>query len=152
MTSNPGTKPGSGGGQAQPSARSRQAQAVAGHVALFLVGLVQGLIGIFQYSRGPGVLMAVVFDVVILATCVLGSWGMRTALGGVLPAIGWFIVTFVLSSSSAGGSVFVTNTPAGATFLFGGAICAAAGAVYAFAAWSSASRERRANRARKPPA
>lgn len=134
MTSNPGTEPG---------ARDGHAQTVAGYVALFLVGLVQGLIGTFQYSRGPGVLMAVVFDALILATCVLGSWGMRTALGGLLPAVGWFVVTFVLSSSSAGGSVIVTNTPAGKWFLFGGAVCAAAGAVYGFARWSRASRERR---------
>jgi hypothetical protein len=110
--------------------------AVAGYVALFLLGMVQGLIGTFQYSQGPGVLMAIVFDLLILATCVLGSRGMRTALGGVLPAAGWFVVTLVLSSSSAGGSVIVTSTAAGMWFLFGGALSAAGGAVYAFVRWS----------------
>ena len=107
-----------------------------GYVALFLLGAIQGLIGTFQYSRGPAPLAAVLFDVLILATCVLGAWGMRTALGGVLPAIGWFLVTLLLSSVTA----------AGRWFLFGGAVSAAAGAVQAFAVWSRPSRERRAAR------
>jgi len=114
-----------------------------GYIALLLLGMVQGLVGTFQYSRGPGVLVAVLFDAAILATCMLGAWGMRTALGGLLPAVGWFVVTLVLSGNSAGGSVIVTNTAAGKCFLFGGSLCAAAGAVYAFARWSRASREHR---------
>lgn len=127
-----------------PSAQTHPAVTAAGYVTLFLLGLVQGLIGTFQYSRGPGVLVAVLFDAAILLTCMLGAWGMRTALGGVLPAIGWFVVTLVLSGYSAGGSVIVTNTAAGKWFLFGGSVCAAGGAVYAFARWSRASREHRA--------
>jgi hypothetical protein len=115
---------------------------VGGYVALFLLGGLQGLIGAFQFGRGPSPLVAIVFDVVILATCVLGSWGMRSALGGVLPAAGWFIVTVVLTGTAPGGSVIVTNTPAGKWFLYGGAVCAAAGAVYAFARWSRPRRER----------
>lgn len=117
-----------------------------GYVALFLLGAIQGLIGTFQYSRGPAPLAAVLFDVLILATCVLGAWGMRTALGGALPAVGWFLVTLLLSSVTAAGSVIVTDTAAGQWFLFGGAVCAAAGAVQAFAVWSRPSRERRAAR------
>lgn len=117
-----------------------------GYVALFLLGLVQGLIGAFQYSRGPGVLAAVLFDALILVTCVLGARGMRTALGGVLPATGWFVITLLLTSNTAGGNVVVTNTAAGMWFMFGGAVCAAGGAVYAFARWSRPSRDRRAGR------
>ena len=131
-----------------PSAGIHPAVTAGGYVALFLLGMVQGLVGAFQYSRGPGVLVAVLFDAAILATCMLGSWGMRTALGGVLPAAGWFVVTLVLSASSAGGSVIVTNTAAGKWFLFGGSLSAAAGAVYAFTRWSRASRERRAGAAK----
>ena len=119
-----------------------------GYIALLLLGMVQGLVGTFQYSRGPGVLVAVLFDAAILATCMLGAWGMRTALGGLLPAVGWFVVTLVLSGNSAGGSVIVTNTTAGKWFLFGGSLCAAAGAVYAFARWSRASREHRGGAAK----
>jgi Family of unknown function (DUF6113) len=131
-------------GSEPPRAEVHPAVAAGGYLALFLLGMVQGLIGTFQYSRGPGVLVAVLFDAAILATCMLGAWGMRTALGGVLPAIGWFVVTVVLSANSAGGSVIVTDTAAGKWFLFGGSLCAAAGAIYAFARWSRATREHRA--------
>jgi Family of unknown function (DUF6113) len=125
------------------SGSDRRAVVVGAYLALFLLGLLLGLIGSFQYSRGPAPLAAILFDAGILVTCVLGSWGMRTALGGVLPAAGWFLVTLVLSSVPAGGSVVITNTSAGKWFLFGGAVCAAAGAVYAFAKWSRPSRDRR---------
>ena len=116
---------------------------VAAYVALFLVGAIQALIGSFQYSAGPGVLVAIGFAVVILVTCLLGAWGMRTAVGGVLPAAGWFLVSIILGSSNASGSVLVTSTSAGEWFLFGGAVCAAAGALIAFARWSRASVQRR---------
>lgn len=131
-------------GSEPPGAESHPAVTASAYVALFLLGMVQGLIGTFHYSHGPGVLVAILFDAGILATCVLGSSGMRTGLGGVLPAAGWFVVTLVLTGTSAGGSVIVTNTAAGKWFLFGGSLSAAAGAVYAFARWSRASRDRRA--------
>ena len=122
----------------------------AGYVALCLLGAFLGLIGTFQYSQGPAPLAALLFDLAILATCVLGPIGMRSALGGVLPAAGWFVVTLILSSGSAGGSVLVTNTTAGEWFLFGGSVCAAAGGVYAFAVWSKASRDHRAGKSSGP--
>jgi hypothetical protein len=139
---------GSSSGQARASGPpaltgGELAVAAAAYVALFLVGALLGLIGTFQYGRGPVPLAAILFDAAILASCVLGSWGMRTALGGVLPAAGWFIVTLLLTSTSPGGSVIVTDTPAGKWFLFGGAVCAAAGAVFAFARWSRSRREHR---------
>jgi Family of unknown function (DUF6113) len=116
---------------------------VAAYVALLLVGGLLGLIGAFQFSRSPAPLIAIVFDLAILVCCVLGARGMRTAFGGVLPAAGWFVVTVLLTSTSAGGSVIVTATAAGMWFLYGGAVCAAAGAVYAFARWSRPRRDRR---------
>lgn len=115
----------------------------AAYLALFLLGAVQALIGTFQYSRGPGELAAICFALAILATCLLGAWGMRTAVGGVLPAAGWFGVSVILGSSGAGGSVLVADTTAGKWFLFGGAACAAAGALIAFAVWSRARAARR---------
>lgn len=130
-------------GSQPPGAESPPAVTAGAYVALLLLGMVLGLLGTFQYSHGPGVLVAILFDAAILATCVLGSWGMRAAPGGVLPAVGWFVVTVVLSSTSAGGSVIVTDTAAGKWFLFGGSLCAAAGAVYAFARWSRGTQERR---------
>ncbi len=115
----------------------------AAYLVLFLLGAVQALIGTFQYGRGPGSLLAICFALVILATCLLGAWGMRTAAGGVLPAAGWYLVAVVLGTSSTGGSVLVTDTAAGKWFLFGGAIGAAAGALIAFGRWSRASAARR---------
>jgi hypothetical protein len=117
---------------------------VAAYVALLLLGALIGLIGTFHYGQGPVPLAAVLFDLAILAACVLGSVGMRSVLGGVLPAAGWLAVTLVLSSNSAGGSVIVTDTSAGKWFLFGGAICAAAGGVYSVAVWSRPSQDHRA--------
>ncbi len=130
-------------GSSEPRAGDSLLVTVAAYVALFLLGVVQGLIGTFQYSRGPVPLAAILFDLAILATCVLGSAGMRTAAGGVLPAAGWLLATLLLSSASAGGSVLIAATPAGKWFLFGGAVTAAAGAVYAFARWAGPRRLRR---------
>jgi Family of unknown function (DUF6113) len=147
MRGTPAGDPPRGGSGRGGSGRGAAARAitVAAYVALFLLGALIGLIGTFQYSAGPAPLVAILFDVAILATCVLGSAGMRSALGGVIPAAGWILVTLVLSTNSAGGSILVTDTAAGKWFLFGGAVCAAAGAVYAFAVWSRPSREHRAS-------
>jgi hypothetical protein len=108
------------------------------YVALFLLGLLQALIGSFQYSRGPVPLAAIGFDLAILVTCVLGAWGMRTPGGGLMPGAGWLLMTLVLATGTQGGSVVITNTPAGKWFLFGGAACAAAGAVLSYLGWSRA--------------
>jgi hypothetical protein len=122
----------------QPPARGDGLRVtVTAYVVLFVLGMVQGLIGTFQYSQGPAPLTSILFDLGILATCVLAAWGMRTALGGVLPAAGWLLVTLVLSSAPVGGSVIVTATPAGEWFLFGGAVAAVAGAVIAVALWGA---------------
>jgi hypothetical protein len=130
------------GGPAPPTG-DNLAITVGAYLALLVLGAVQALIGTFQFGRGPGVLVPICFALAILATCLLGGWGMRTAAGGVLPATGWFLVSVVLGTSSAGGSVLVTNTTAGKWFLFGGAICAAAGAISAFAKWSRPGHTRR---------
>jgi hypothetical protein len=145
VSSSRGTSTSRQAGAAGGSAVSgdRPAVTAAAYIALLLVGGLLGLIGAFQFSRGPAPLVAILFDAAILGCCVLGSRGMRTALGGVLPAVGWFIVTVLLTSTSPGGSVIVTATPAGMWFLYGGAVCAAAGAVYAFARWSRPRRDRR---------
>jgi hypothetical protein len=127
-------------GTESPGGETHRAITASGYIALFLLGAVQGLIGTFHYSHGPGVLVAILFDAAIGVTCVLGAWGMRSALGGVLPAVGWFVLTLVLSGNSAGGSVILTDTTAGKWFLFGGSLCAAAGAVLAIARWSRTSR------------
>jgi hypothetical protein len=104
------------------------------YLALLLLGAAQGLIGCFQFSRGAGPVpaAALVFCALILASCLLGGWGMGSPLGGLMVALGWFGVTVLLTMPTPGGSVIVTNTAAGRWFLYGGAVCAGAGLVLSF--------------------
>jgi hypothetical protein len=105
-------------------------------VMLGLFGMAQALVGAFFYGVGPAPIASIGFDLAILATCLLGVWGLGRPLGGVIPAIGWFIVAFVLASGTAGGSVLITASTAGEWFLFGGAACATAGIVAVLTIWS----------------
>jgi hypothetical protein len=128
-------------GQQSPSAEhDGRLVVVGGYCMLLLFGALLGLIGCFQYSRALGSFPvgAVAFAVAIGVTCVLGAWGMRSPLGGLMPAIGWFIASLVLAMGTPGGSVVITNTAAGKWYLFGGAACAAAGVVIGFVRWSPA--------------
>ena len=101
---------------------------------LFLFGLVQGLIGSFQYSRASGSVpvAALVCCAVILATCLLASWATRSVSGAVLPGIGWILASFVLSMPVSNGSVIITSTTAGKWYLYGGTLCVAAAVVASF--------------------
>jgi hypothetical protein len=123
-----------------PAGSDRRIVVVGAYIMLLLFGVAQSLIGSFQYSRALGSfpVAALAFDVAILLTCLLGAWGMRSGLGGLMPAVGWFVSSFVLSMGTSGGSVVITNTGAGKWFLFGGSACAAAGVLVAFAWWSAA--------------
>lgn len=119
--------------------------AAAGYSMLFLFGLLQGLIGAFQYSHsiGPVPVAALCFDVAIGITCVLGAWGMGRPLGGLMPAVGWFLAVFVLDMATAGGSVVIANTVPGTWFLLGGTACAVSGVMIAFFRRSLAQKTRR---------
>jgi hypothetical protein len=112
----------------------RDLGAAAAYAALFVLGVLEGLIGCFHFGHSLGGVPAasLVFCALILATSVAGAAGMGTAMGGVLPAIGWLAVSFVLTLPTAAGSVIVTNTTAGEWYLYGGAACAAAGVVASF--------------------
>ena len=103
--------------------------------ALFLLGLVEGIIGSFQYSwtAGPVPVAALVCCAVILATCLLAAWAMRSVSGAVLPGMGWIIASFVLSMPVSNGSVIITNTAPGRWYLYGGALSVAVGVVLSFA-------------------
>jgi hypothetical protein len=117
---------------------------VAACLMLFLAGLMQAVVGCFYYGIGPVPLAAVGFDLLLLASCLLAAWGMRRPAAGLLLAAGWFIGAFVLARGTGGGSVLITNSSAGGWFLYGGALCAAAGTVTAFARWSRPPAQRRA--------
>jgi hypothetical protein len=125
------TSPGTGGGRLV---------AVGGYCVLLLLGVMEGMIGSFQYSRALGSLpvAAVAFAIGIGVTCALAAWGMSRPLGGLMPAVGWFVAAFVMAMSTPGGSVVITNTGAGKWFLFGGALCALAGVVFSFLRWPPA--------------
>ena len=105
----------------------------AAYTALFLAGAVEGLIGSFQYSRLVPV-AAIGFCVLILATCLLGAWAMRTISGALWPAVGWLVASFVLSMPVSGGSVIITNSTAGKWYLYGGTVSALSGIALAFGA------------------
>ena len=107
---------------------------MAAYAALFVLGVMQGLIGSFQFSHSLGRIpvASLAFCALILATSLLGAAGMGTALGGLLPAIGWMAAAFLLTLPTPAGSVIVTNTRAGEWYLYGGAVCAAIGVVASF--------------------
>jgi hypothetical protein len=106
-----------------------------GYLALFVLGAVQGLIGSFQYSRGPAPFIAILLILIMFATCVLAGWGLRTYGAGILPALGWLIASFILAMPRPNGSVIVESSSAGEWYLYGGALAAAAGAAVTFYLW-----------------
>ena len=89
--------------EAGQTGQRRDRGAVPAYVALFLLGVMQGLVGCFQFSHTlAGVpVMSLAFCALILATSLLGGAGMGTALGGVLPAIGWMAAAFLLTLPTA---------------------------------------------------
>jgi hypothetical protein len=105
--------------------------------ALFLLGAVEGMIGSFQYSRlaTPVPLGALAFCVAILATCLFGGWGTRSAAGALMPALGWIIASFVLSMPVSNGSVVITNTTPGKWYLYGGTVSVLVGVALSFGGW-----------------
>jgi hypothetical protein len=102
---------------------------------LFLLGVMEGLIGCFQFSHaiGPVPVAALAFCVVIFVTCLLGGLGMGSPMGALIPAFGWFLASFLLTMPTAAGSVIVTDTTAGKWYLYGGAASAGVGVVLTFA-------------------
>jgi hypothetical protein len=113
---------------------TRTLLSAAAYTALFLAGVVEGLIGSFQYSRLVPV-AAIGFCVLLLATGLLGAWSMRSVGGAVWPAIGWIAASFILSMPVASGSVIITNSTAGKWYLYGGTVSALGGIALSFGPW-----------------
>jgi hypothetical protein len=127
-----------GQGSGWPGGPAERLVTVGAYVMLLALGLAEGLVGSFQYSRALGSVpvAAVSFALLIGVTCVLGAWGMHQPMGGLLPAVGWLVASFFLARGTPGGSVLITNTSAGQWFLFGGAACALGSVVTGFVRWS----------------
>ena len=106
-----------------------------GYLALFVLGVAQGLIGSFQYSHSPAPFFAILLVLILFATCVLAGWGLRTYSAGILPALGWVIASFILAMPRPNGSVIIEANAAGEWYLYGGALAAAAGAALSFYTW-----------------
>jgi len=107
----------------------------AAYAALFLAGAVEGLIGSFQYSRNAPA-GAIGFCVLLLATCLLGGWAMRSVSGALWPAVGWIVASFVMSMPVASGSVIITDSTAGKWYLYGGTVSALSAVALSFVALS----------------
>jgi len=130
--------------QPRPQRDSQAFVTGGGYALLFLLGALQGLIGCFQFSHtaGPVPVASLLLAALILATCVLGAAGMGSAAGALVPALGWLLTSVIFTLPTPGGSVIVTNTAAGAWYLYGGSVCAAAGVVIAFVTRSRARMQR----------
>jgi hypothetical protein len=110
---------------------------ICGYLALLVLGAVEGLIGSFQYSHTAGSfpLASILFCLAILATCLLGGWGMGGVTGALMPAFGWIIASFVLSMGAASGSVVITATAPGEWYLYGGTVSVVLGVGASFGTW-----------------
>jgi hypothetical protein len=113
----------------QPAAPDGWQRAVTavGYLLLFVLGALQGLVGSFQYGRSPSPLIAIVFVVIIFLTCAGCGWGIATPAAGLLPAVGWILVSFILAMGRSNGSVVFPVGSASEWYLYGGAIACAAG-------------------------
>jgi hypothetical protein len=102
---------------------------------LFVLGAVEATIGSFQYSLVPKPVpvASLVCCAVILLTCVLAAWAMRSVSGAVLPGMGWIITSFVLSMPVSNGSVIITDTTPGQWYLYGGTLSVVAAVIASFA-------------------
>lgn len=114
-----------------PEPRDRRTNATV-YIILFVLGLLQGVIGSFHYGQSPAPFVAILLAVIIFATCVFGGWGMKSATGGIVPALGWYVASFFLSAGTSEGTVIITATSPGEWYLYGGSLGAALGAGIAF--------------------
>lgn len=122
--------------ESTPGRRSDASVTGGAYALLALLGVMEGLIGCFQFGgmAGPVPVAALVLCLALFVTCLLGGIGMGSAAGSLAVAVGWFAASFVLSLPTGGGSVILTNTAAGMWYLYGGSLAAVAAVVAVFTA------------------
>lgn len=105
---------------------------------LLILGVVEGLIGSFQYSAwtiGSFPAAAILLCLILLVTCLFGAWGMSSVGGAIVPALGWIVASFVLDAPSHQGSVIVAAVLSGEWYLYGGSVAALLAIAVAFVLW-----------------
>jgi Family of unknown function (DUF6113) len=107
------------------------------YIVLFLLGGSQGLIGSFQYSHvvGSVPVVALACCAVLLASCLLAAWAMRSVSGALVTAAGWLVASFLMAMPVPSGSLVITGTSPGEWYLYGGTICALLGVGFSFGSW-----------------
>jgi len=108
-----------------------------GYGLLLVLGLLQGLTGSLQFSRGIGhvPLAAIAFAALIGLTCALCGRGMGTTWGAISPAAGWLLASFAMAMPVKNGTVVITNSAAGQVYLYAGTLCAAIGVGLGLSSW-----------------
>jgi Family of unknown function (DUF6113) len=102
------------------------------YVVLFVLGVVEGVVGSFQYSQPPTPWIAVLLVLAIFASCLLAGWGTESFSGMLAMGAGWVIAAFLLSMGSHSGSVIITATTAGEVYLYGGTLAVLAASLTVF--------------------
>ncbi len=107
------------------------------YAMLFVLGVAEGTVGSFQFSRTAGSVpvAALAFCLLILITCALAGWALGTVSGALVPGIGWILASFLLSMPVSNGSVIITNSGPGKWYLYGGTICVLLGVAATFGLW-----------------
>ena len=119
-------------GRDRPRGPKDRALGLAVYLALLVLGIVEGLVGSFQYGQPPAPLAAILLAILVGVTCVFGGWGADSLGGSFVVAAGWLLASFVLSLGSRQGSVIIANTSAGQWYLYGGTLAAALGVLATF--------------------
>ncbi len=128
------------GQQQQATPAGATLTTAGGYGLLLALGLLQGLTGSLQYSRGigPVPLAAIAFAIAIGLTCTLCGRGMGSTWGAIAPAAGWLLASFAMAMPQKSGTVVITNSAAGELYLVGGALCAAIGIGVGLSGWGRA--------------
>jgi Family of unknown function (DUF6113) len=116
----------------RPGGSRDRALGVAVYLVLLVLGIVEGLVGSFQYGQPPAPLAAILLAVLVGVTCFFGGWGTRSLGGAFIVAAGWLVASFILSLGSREGSVIIANTAAGQWYLYGGTLAAVLGVLATF--------------------
>ncbi|MFC4058319.1 DUF6113 family protein [Planomonospora corallina] len=111
------------------TARPSRALAAAVYAALFLLGLLMGLLGGFQHSWyiRPVPVSALAWVAGLFAVCHGAGRAMRGRGAAVAPAVGWAAVTMLWLGVRPEGDLVIADDLSGYVYLYGGLLAALAG-------------------------